>query len=402
MTTLAISTFGDVAQTLGVIVAARLRRRRDLRARAQAAGAGRARRPRPGRRAARPGTCGPRRRSRSCATAPRCSPPRSASARPACCSGHGSSTAGRCCCRWPWRSRCRSACRSRRAATPRTCSCRCTSSSARARSRTRFRGFAAVPAKSRRRGALEWILGGTVVLYALQASYSSDFDRALQQLVFFYVPFAVLFALLQRVRWTPKVLAGCLAILAGLALVFVGVGFYEYADAPGPAEPEGHQRERVRVVLPRQLAVLRPEHLRPLPGDRDAARRRRAAVGAVGARRSRRRPGPRGAVGGAGRDVLAVVVRRAAGRPCGARRAALGLEARRARGGGRRGRGRRGGRARLGRAAPGAGRQRLGQRRDERALRPHRGRRPARRRAAGPRLGLGRVSPRVPRAGEGE
>ena len=78
-------------------------------------------------------------------------------------------------------------------------------------------------------GWLEWILGGTVVLYALQASYSSDFDRALQQIVFFYVPFAVLFALLQRVRWTPKVLAGCLAILAGLALVFVGIGFYEYA-----------------------------------------------------------------------------------------------------------------------------------------------------------------------------
>lgn len=78
-------------------------------------------------------------------------------------------------------------------------------------------------------GALEWILGAVVVLYAVQASYSSDFDRALQQLVFFYIPFAVLFALLQRVRWTPQVLAGCLAVLVGLALVFAGVGFYEYA-----------------------------------------------------------------------------------------------------------------------------------------------------------------------------
>ncbi len=78
-------------------------------------------------------------------------------------------------------------------------------------------------------GLLEWILGGAVVLYAVQASYSSDFDRALQQLVFFYVPFAVLFALLQRVRWTPRVLAGCLGVLVGLALVFAGIGFYEYA-----------------------------------------------------------------------------------------------------------------------------------------------------------------------------
>lgn len=78
-------------------------------------------------------------------------------------------------------------------------------------------------------GALEWILGATLVLYALQASYSGDFDRALEQTVFFYVPFAVLFALLQRVRWTPQVIGGCLAVLAGLALVFAGVGFYEYA-----------------------------------------------------------------------------------------------------------------------------------------------------------------------------
>ncbi|MBJ7332298.1 MAG: O-antigen ligase family protein, partial [Solirubrobacteraceae bacterium] len=78
-------------------------------------------------------------------------------------------------------------------------------------------------------GVLEWLLGGAVVLYALQAAYSGDFDRALQQLVFFYVPFAVLFALLQRVQWTAKVLAGCLGVLVVLALAFVAVGFYEYA-----------------------------------------------------------------------------------------------------------------------------------------------------------------------------
>lgn len=79
-------------------------------------------------------------------------------------------------------------------------------------------------------GALEWLLGGVVVLYAVQASYSSDFDRALEQLVFFYVPFAVLFALLQRVRWSLEVLTGCLLVLLGLALVFVAIGFYEYAN----------------------------------------------------------------------------------------------------------------------------------------------------------------------------
>ncbi|HEY1539359.1 MAG TPA: hypothetical protein VGF63_08175, partial [Solirubrobacteraceae bacterium] len=46
------------------------------------------------------------------------------------------------------------------------------------------------------RGPLEWLLAATVVLYALQSAYSPDFDRALSQVIFFYVPFALLYALL--------------------------------------------------------------------------------------------------------------------------------------------------------------------------------------------------------------
>jgi hypothetical protein len=53
-----------------------------------------------------------------------------------------------------------------------------------------------------RRGWLEWLLAATVVLYAVQAAYSSDFDKALSQVIFFYVPFTLLFALLRRVHWT--------------------------------------------------------------------------------------------------------------------------------------------------------------------------------------------------------
>ena len=44
-----------------------------------------------------------------------------------------------------------------------------------------------------------------LVLYALQALYSKDFDTALEQVVFFFVPFALLFALLREVRWTREV-----------------------------------------------------------------------------------------------------------------------------------------------------------------------------------------------------
>jgi O-antigen ligase len=68
-----------------------------------------------------------------------------------------------------------------------------------------------------------------IVLYAVQAAYTSDFDRALQQVAFFYVPFAVLAALLARTAWTRRVLVAVLGVLVGLAAVFVAIGFVEYA-----------------------------------------------------------------------------------------------------------------------------------------------------------------------------
>ncbi len=84
-------------------------------------------------------------------------------------------------------------------------------------------------AGTRERGLLEWLLAGAVVLYAVQAAYSSDFDRALSQVIFFYVPFALLFALLVRIDWTPRLAGRCLAVLLVLAVAFVGIGFVEYA-----------------------------------------------------------------------------------------------------------------------------------------------------------------------------
>ncbi|HVW17194.1 MAG TPA: O-antigen ligase family protein [Solirubrobacteraceae bacterium] len=75
---------------------------------------------------------------------------------------------------------------------------------------------------------LEWALMGFVVLYAVQALYSDDFGKALSQIAFFYVPFALLYARMRRVAWTPRLLAWCLGALCALAVVFVGVGFWEY------------------------------------------------------------------------------------------------------------------------------------------------------------------------------
>jgi putative inorganic carbon (HCO3(-)) transporter len=75
---------------------------------------------------------------------------------------------------------------------------------------------------------LEWLLAASVVLYGLQAAYSADFSKALENMVFFYVPFVLLFALLREVRWTRELLLQCLAVAVVLAVVFAGIGFVEY------------------------------------------------------------------------------------------------------------------------------------------------------------------------------
>jgi O-antigen ligase len=76
---------------------------------------------------------------------------------------------------------------------------------------------------------LEWLLFGSVGLYALQAIYSSDHARAAENVAFFYVPFVLLFLLLREVSWTRELLLRCLGVVVGLAVIFAGVGFVEYA-----------------------------------------------------------------------------------------------------------------------------------------------------------------------------
>ncbi len=79
-------------------------------------------------------------------------------------------------------------------------------------------------------GWLERVLAVVLVLYAAQATYSEDLDRSLENILFFYAPFTLLFLLLAHgVDWTRRLALQCLGVLVGLALVFVGVGFVEYA-----------------------------------------------------------------------------------------------------------------------------------------------------------------------------
>lgn len=78
-------------------------------------------------------------------------------------------------------------------------------------------------------GGLEWTLAAVLVLYAIQSAWSSDPDRALENVLFFYIPFAVGYVLLSRFDWTVKLAARVLAVLAALAVVLTSIGFVEFA-----------------------------------------------------------------------------------------------------------------------------------------------------------------------------
>jgi O-antigen ligase len=96
-------------------------------------------------------------------------------------------------------------------------------------SRARVAPDRSSPWRERELGWTELTLIGFVLLYALQSLYSSDFEQALKNLAFFYIPFMLLLKLLTTVRWPPRVVAGCFSLAVALALAFAGVGFVEYA-----------------------------------------------------------------------------------------------------------------------------------------------------------------------------
>lgn len=73
------------------------------------------------------------------------------------------------------------------------------------------------------------ILAAVVVLYALQTWYSEDFSRGLQNVCFFVVPFAVLYALISDVKWDRRRLKLVLCVVAAEAVAFVLIGSVENA-----------------------------------------------------------------------------------------------------------------------------------------------------------------------------
>jgi putative inorganic carbon (HCO3(-)) transporter len=85
-------------------------------------------------------------------------------------------------------------------------------------------------------GALERLLALALVLYAIQVLYSpadssqSGLLKAVENIGFFYVPFALLFFQLRRLDWTAELLRQALWVLFALAVLFALVGLGELAD----------------------------------------------------------------------------------------------------------------------------------------------------------------------------
>jgi O-antigen ligase len=80
-------------------------------------------------------------------------------------------------------------------------------------------------------GAAVWlprVLATVVVLYAVQALYSDDFSKGLQNVCFFFVPFTVAYGLLRDVSWDRKLLTWVLIVVGIEAAVFVLIGSVEY------------------------------------------------------------------------------------------------------------------------------------------------------------------------------
>src|SRR4051795_2544023 len=71
------------------------------------------------------------------------------------------------------------------------------------------------PPEDPRLRRLQVALALVLVLYAVQALYSTDLEQAVKNTCFFYVPFALLLPLLVPLPWSRRLLMVCLGVVAG-------------------------------------------------------------------------------------------------------------------------------------------------------------------------------------------
>jgi len=90
--------------------------------------------------------------------------------------------------------------------------------------------FLPPPAEPRRPRWVAKTLAIFVVLYALQALYSEDFSKGLQEVCFFLVPFTLAYILLRELPWDRRLLTWAFGLVVVEALLFMLIGSVEYAS----------------------------------------------------------------------------------------------------------------------------------------------------------------------------
>lgn len=88
--------------------------------------------------------------------------------------------------------------------------------------------FLPAPAEKRRPRWVAKTLAIFVMLYALQALYSEDYSKGLQEACFFLVPFTLAYILLRELPWDRRLLTWAFVLIVVEALAFVLVGSVEY------------------------------------------------------------------------------------------------------------------------------------------------------------------------------
>ena len=96
---------------------------------------------------------------------------------------------------------------------------------------------------------LRRLLAATLVLYAIQAAYSEDVPNAIENIGFFLVPFAVMFALLTAVDWTWALLRRVLTVVAGVAVVCAAIAIYQWSARDLFLNPELFDSNQLHVYF---------------------------------------------------------------------------------------------------------------------------------------------------------
>lgn len=92
-------------------------------------------------------------------------------------------------------------------------------------------------------------LAATLVLYAIQTSYSDDVANAIEDTGFFLVPFVVMAVLLSEVRWTQRLLGRVLIAIATVAVACALVAIAQYAAGDLFLNPELFDSNQLHVYF---------------------------------------------------------------------------------------------------------------------------------------------------------